>query len=193
MEADLKIPTLSIFLLIFMEYACFPISSEIVLPFAGGAAARNGTPFIMILALSVLAGILGTCLIYGIGYFGGAPLLARLTKRFPKTARPVDASHRFFEQHGALAVCVGRVIPICRTYISFIAGSALTPFSRFFFYTLAGITVWNSILLALGYYFYQYKDVFFTLYHQYKFGIVIAVLLAAIIFLIRRRIRGKAE
>ena len=37
--------TLAAFLLIFLEYACFPMPSEVILPLSGAVAALNGDSF----------------------------------------------------------------------------------------------------------------------------------------------------
>ena len=47
-------------LMILLEYACFPISSELVLPFTGAVARSEDVSFFLLLPLSVLAGLLGT-------------------------------------------------------------------------------------------------------------------------------------
>ncbi|MBP3702893.1 MAG: DedA family protein [Lachnospiraceae bacterium] len=181
----MKISTLGIFFLILLEYACFPISSEIVLPFAGGVAAGLKTPFLFLLIVSIVAGLIGTSITYAIGRYGGSPLLDRLMKRFPKTASPILASYRFFGDHGRGAVCLGRVIPICRTYIAFVAGAALTPYSSFLIFSSIGIGVWNLVLLSVGYYFYQYRHLIPSLYEKYKLLILFAAGTLLVLFLIR--------
>ena len=42
----------AMFVLIMLEYACFPVSSEIILPLAGGMAAGQGLffPYLVLLA-----------------------------------------------------------------------------------------------------------------------------------------------
>lgn len=182
----MKISTLGIFFLILLEYACFPISSEIVLPFAGGVAAGTKTPFPLLLLGSVAAGLIGTSITYAIGRYGGSPLLDRLMKRFPKTASPILASYRFFGDHGRSAVCIGRVIPICRTYIAFVAGAALTPFSSFLIFSSIGIGIWNLVLLSIGYYFYQYRLLIPGFYQKYKLFILIAAATFLVLFLFNR-------
>ena len=51
---------ISVFVLIMIEYACFPLPSEVVLPLCGAIAARNHFGFLTILILSIIAGILGS-------------------------------------------------------------------------------------------------------------------------------------
>ena len=74
---------------IFLEYACFPISSELILPFTGAVARTEQVSFFLLLPLSVLAGLLGTGLCYLAGYLGGDTVLTKISSRFPKQRRPL--------------------------------------------------------------------------------------------------------
>lgn len=171
----------AMFLIIFLEYACFPISSEIVLPFSGALARAENISFFLLLPLSVLAGTLGTGVCYLIGRLGGDALLTKLVKRFPKTQKGIDSSREKFTKYGAGAVCIGRIIPICRTYIAFVAGAAGQSPSVYFPYSFLGITLWNSALLSLGYFLQDNWGAVSGYYANYK-HLLIPVLLG-IVFL----------
>ncbi|MGN0505592.1 MAG: DedA family protein [Lachnospiraceae bacterium] len=180
----------ALFFIILLEYACFPVSSEIVLPFAGAFAHTYGFSYFLLIPLSVLAGILGTSVCYFIGKFGGSRLLDKLTTCFPKTKKGIDASREKFEHYGAFAVCFGRIIPLCRTYIAFIAGSVKQPYSQFFSYSLLGITVWNCVLIGLGYFLKSsWGDVQYY-YQEYKF-ILLLLLIPALALLLFYKLRRK--
>lgn len=47
---------IAVFVLILLEYACFPLPSEVVLPFSGAVASQNDWTFFAILGFSVVAG-----------------------------------------------------------------------------------------------------------------------------------------
>lgn len=184
---------IAIFFLILLEYACFPISSEIVLPLSGALAAGNNTPFIILLLFSTLAGVIGITITYALGLYGGSPLLDKLMARFPKTQKPILSSYRFFGNHGRAAVCLGRVIPICRTYISFVAGAAKEPYSSFLIFSSIGIITWNALLLSIGYYFYNYRNKVFEYYERYKLFVLIAAGVMITFFLLRYLTKPKDE
>ena len=171
-------------LIIFLEYACFPISSELVLPFSGAVARTENVSFFLLLPLSVLAGLLGTGLCYLAGRIGGEAVLTKLVKRFPKTEKAIDSSHARFDKYGAGAVCIGRIIPLCRTYIAFVAGAVGQSPSVYFPYSLLGITIWNSALLSLGYFLQDNWGAVSGYYDRYKqyllpvlIGIVVTIVL----------------
>jgi membrane protein DedA with SNARE-associated domain len=171
-------------LIIFLEYACFPISSELVLPFSGALARSEGVSFFLLLPLSVLAGLLGTGLCYLAGRIGGDAVLTKLVKRFPKTEKAITASRAKFKKYGAGAVCIGRVIPLCRTYIAFVAGAAKQSPSVYFPYSLLGITIWNSALLSLGYFLQDNWGAvsgYYDRYKQYLIPVLIGIVLIIVI------------
>lgn len=179
--------TPAILLLIALEYACFPISSELVLPVAGAIGAGCGIPLPLLVLYSSLAGLAGTSLTYAIGRYGGSPLIEKFMSRFPSAKKPILSSYRTFGNHGKSAVCLGRVIPICRTYIAFVAGACGQSYPTYAIYSAIGIMIWNSVLLTLGYYFYQFREQFFLYFNKYKTVILFAGLLLIVLLLVTRQ------
>ena len=177
---------LGLCLMILLEYACFPISSEIVLPFCGAFAKSYGISFFLLIPGSVLAGMMGTSFCYFIGRLGGSKVLTMLKTRFPKTKKGIEASEEKMERFGALAVCFGRVIPLCRTYIAFIAGSVKQPFSQFLSYSFFGITVWNCILIGLGYLLKSNWNEVQRYYEEYKIILIVTAVLLVFLCFIRK-------
>ena len=175
----------AMFLVILLEYACFPVSSEIVLPLCGALAAASGTSYPALILLSTLAGILGTCSCYAVGRYGGTAILERLTRRFPKTEKPLTASKSKFEHYGTYAVAIGRVIPLCRTYIAFIAGASGMKFIPYLISSLIGITAWNSILTGIGYVMQENWTYATALYEKYKDVMIPVLLIAGLVILYR--------
>ena len=189
-----KYGLLGLCLMILLEYACFPISSEIVLPFCGAIAKSYDISFFLLIPGSILAGLIGTSLCYLIGRIGGTKVLLFLKTRFPKTEKGITASEEKMERYGALAVCFGRVIPLCRTYIAFIAGSMKQPFGQYITYSLLGITVWNCILISLGYFLKSNWNEVQRYYEEYKvFLIATAAVVAFVCYLWKRFVKRKAH
>jgi len=169
-------------LMILLEYACFPISSEIVLPFCGAFAKSYEISFFLLIPGSVLAGLIGTSFCYAIGWIGGTKVLTFLRTKFPKTEKGIAASEEKMERYGALAVCFSRVIPLCRTYIAFIAGSMKQPYRQFLTYSFFGITVWNCLLISLGYLLKSNWNEVQRYYEEYKLFLVATA--AVVIFIV---------
>lgn len=142
---------IAIFISILLEYACFPVPSEIVLPFAGACAAFWGIPFTAVWLLSIAAALCGCMVCYIFGRAGGVPILTRISGRYRGAAEGIEASKRWFDKYGGISVMAGRVLPICRTYISFIAGMSQQPVYIFLGFSAVGAAVWNLLLTGFGY------------------------------------------
>jgi Uncharacterized membrane-associated protein len=186
---------IAMFIIILLEYACFPVSSEIVLPFSGAVASINHTNFFVILPLSVLAGLIGTGLCYALGWFGGGAIINAITRKFPKSKKGIDSAYEKFNTHGAVTVCIGRVIPLIRTYIALIAGAAKLNPVTYFTASALGITVWNTLLIGLGYILREnYKNVA-EYYSRYKHNLIpVFIIFAGIIianFIIKKMKKSK--
>ena len=98
----------------------------------------------------------------------------------------LDASQKKYEKYAVMSVCVGRLIPLCRTYISFIAGISRQNFLSYLGATAIGVTIWNSVLIGLGYIFAENWNIVTGYYNEYK-TILIPVLALLVVFLIFRR------
>ena len=74
-----------IFLIVLLEYMNLPgFPAGIIMPLAGIWAARGQISFAAAMALTVSAGLLGSWILYFLGRLGGAVLLPRYMRRFPK-------------------------------------------------------------------------------------------------------------
>lgn len=193
MDAVRDYGLIGVFVLILLEYACFPLPSEIVLPFSGAVASQSGWAYWEILLLSIIAGVLGALACYIIGYFGGYPLVEKIGRRFPKMQKGLDASRKKYVQYASFASGVGRVIPLCRTYISFIAGISRQNIWSYLLSTAIGVAVWNSVLLALGFLLAENWELATEYYEQYKMILIPIVLVVVAVLVIRFILRRRKK
>lgn len=135
-----------------IEYACFPIPSEVVLPFVGMGMASGAYGVVNGFLASLIGAIFGTLLAYLIGYIGGAPLIEWAKYRFPKTRKSLISLDKWFSKYGNFAVFITRIFPLTRTYVSFLAGSQKLDLLCFMGYSFLGIFLWNTTLISLGYF-----------------------------------------
>lgn len=61
-------------------------------------------------------------------------------------------AHDFFERHGIMAVIFGRFVPLIRTFVPLISGSAGFKFSRFVVGNFLGTLLWVLLAALAGYY-----------------------------------------
>ena len=189
-----KYGLVAIFLAVFLEYACFPVPSEIVLPLSGAVAAQGGFSFLSVYLICIAAGLGGSLLDYSLARWGGARLIEKLEGRFPKLAGGLEVTRQKFERYSTLSVGICRVIPLCRTYISFIAGLAKQDLGTFIGASTIGIAIWNALLVYMGYLLSENWQLVGEFYGKYKYAMLAIIVLAIFIYvLIKRRLGQKEE
>lgn len=174
---------IGVFFVVFLEYICFPIPSEVLLPFLGITIAKGKFSFVIVVILSTIAGIIGSLLCYFIGYIGGETFKNKLVKKFPKSQKTVIALNNWFYKYGKIAVFVARIIPLTRTYVSFIAGSERFSIKYFIAYSSIGILFWNNALIIIGYVVGDNLEKIEQILSNYTYVLVILLAIAIIIFL----------
>ncbi len=148
---------LAIFILMILESACIPIPSEVVMIFGGALSAGiliAGTSFhLNILAVACLGAagnLIGSYIAYIVGRTGGRTLVERWGKYVLLRHRDLDKAEVFFKRRGDLAVLIGRILPVVRTFISFPAGIAEMSVLKFGIFTLVGSLPWTFALAYIG-------------------------------------------
>ena len=140
----------AVFVLMFAESCGIPAPSEVIMPFAGAFAAAGH----LSLAGAILAGALGnlggSLLAWALAARYGEPLLLGPGRREIRPGHLASAD-RWFQRHGLLAVFLGRLLPVIRTYISFPAGLARVEPVRFSVLTFVGALPWCAALAVAGY------------------------------------------
>lgn len=172
---------IGIFIVVALEYACFPMSSEILLPLIGMLVYNGKLKYLFVVIISILAGIIGSTICYFIGVIGGAPLLNYSKVKFPKTKRVIDSLNRWFNRYGKIAVLIARVVPITRTYVSILAGAQKLNYLIFITYSSIGIAFWNTVLILIGYFLGDNFELITSLLKKYSN--IVAILIIIIIFI----------
>ncbi len=188
----------AIILVVFLEYACFPVSSEIILPLSGAVAATCGFGFFPVTLVCSIAGLLGTYLIYIISFYGAEKLETKLEQNLKHPDKQSGESgsknklawcNSFLNRWGKYAVCISRVIPLFRTYIAFAAGFYKMPQRDYLVWSFLGISVWNSVLIACGYALGSNPEWLSTYYSRYKYIILGIIAITASAFIIRNYLK----
>lgn len=172
-----------LFLVVCLEYACFPLPSEIILPFIGMSIPQTSLQFFPSFIVSILAGICGSSICYLIGFYGGAPLLNKWSKKSKNIRKATTKFNTWFNDYGCWAVLLARIVPLTRTYISLFAGINKMSLFDFFLYSIVGITFWNLALISLGLYLGNNWALIQSLLNTYS-KIIILILTLGGLFLI---------
>ncbi len=139
-----------IVLLMAIESACIPLPSELIMPFAGYLVFQGKMNLLWVATAGAIGCNLGSVIAYEIGCYGGRPLVERYGRWILMGRRELDWADRFFARWGYLAVFVGRLLPVVRTFIALPAGIARMPRLRFHVYTFLGSWPWCFGLAWVG-------------------------------------------
>lgn len=118
-----------------IESACIPIPSEIIMPFSGYLVSTGRFDLLLVATTGAVGCNIGSTLAYVVGCYGGRPLVEKWGAYIMMSRRDLDVTDRFFARFGGLAVLLGRLLPVVRTFIALPAGIARLPQLRFQIYT----------------------------------------------------------
>jgi membrane protein DedA with SNARE-associated domain len=181
-----------------IESVIIPIPSELVLPFAGflvgeGTSLEPLTGQPWNLALTTIAGtigaVVGALVAYGIGFFGGRPIIERFGRYLGISAEDLDRTETFFQRHGGKAAFLGRMVPVIRSLVSFAAGVAKMPLAPFVLFTALGSLPWTLLLVFAGQQLGSNWETIGTVLKQFEYavlGLLVAIAVAWIWFRIIR-------
>ncbi len=133
-----------------LESIGLPIPSEVIMPFAGYVVWEGKLTLIGITLAGTLGCLAGSLIAYGIGLWGGRPLLERYGKYVLIRKSELDRADGWFQKYGDSAVFVSRLLPIVRTFISFPAGIVHMDVKKFSLYTVLGSLPWCFALAYIG-------------------------------------------
>ena len=156
---------LGVALLVVIENVFPPIPSEIVLPFAGFVAqqsatadalnaAQSDTSVVGMMIAATIGSVIGALILYAISAAIGPERLRDFVERFGRWfgVKPSDLvrAEPWFDQRSAVAVLVGRCVPLIRSIVSIPAGFRRMKLTSFVVLTAIGSAVWNIALIGTG-------------------------------------------
>ena len=156
----------AVFLLMAID-AVFPAASELAMVYAGALAAgafagqhvdlfgsqisSHFWGFVVMASAGALGYLVGAIFGWAIGFYGGRPLLERHGGWFHLSGDKLERAERWFDRWDDLAVLLGRVAPVIRSFISIPAGVFRMPFWRYVVLTAVGSAIWAFALAGVGY------------------------------------------
>jgi membrane protein DedA with SNARE-associated domain len=194
----------AVFLLMVVD-AVLPAASELVMLYAGAVAAgafsgqhvvlfgeRIDSHFWAYVAMS-LAGVLGntvgSLIGWGIGAYGGRPLLEEHGRWFHLDREKLDRADRWFDRYGDAAVFFGRMAPVVRSFISIPAGVVRMPIVRFTVLTFLGCIPWCFGIAAAGWALGSSYEDFHHDFAYLEYAVLAFVILLVVWLIFRRRSR----
>ncbi|MBF0582713.1 MAG: DedA family protein [Magnetococcales bacterium] len=177
----------AIFLLMAAESSILPVPSELVMIPAGYLIAQGTLQPGGVVLASTLGSLFGSLASYALAFWLGRPLLLRFGKYLLITPHHLQQTEAFVARHGEISIFTGRFIPVVRHLVSMPAGLARMRLTPFILYTGVGATLWNMVLLLLGFLLREQQS---WLEAHLSWVVAAAVLFAAgvvAIYLVRQR------
>lgn len=183
---------LFLFAIVFCETGLFmaPFLPEESLLFVTGTLAAKGALNIWkITALLMLSNIIGECVNYYIGKRFGLKIF-KSTNSIIFNKKHIKRAQNFYDTYGGKTIIVGKFIPLVRTFIPFIAGTANVKFSTFIIYNMIGGIPWVALFILGGYFFGNIPIVSNNFELVILFIIFISIAPGIISILLKRRKRN---
>jgi len=183
--------------------AVFPAASELVMLYAGALAAgafsgqhvvlfanRIDSHFWAYVAMSLAGTIgytVGALVGWGIGAYGGRPLLEERGRWFHLDRTKLERADRWFERWGDWTVFVGRLTPVVRSFISIPAGVVRMPIVRYTVLTFLGSAVWCFAIAGAGWALGSSYEHFHHAFAYVEYAVLVAVILLIAWLILRWR------
>ncbi len=146
----------------------------------------------MILGL-IFAATAGNFVGYWFGYRTG-PMLYKRKDTFFFKKKYLKAAEVYYRKQGAIALIMGRFVPIVRTFAPIFAGVVKLDIKRFAFFNFAGAVLWISSLTLIGYFLGREFEKQIDQYVSYIIlGFIIITTIPLIIAFFKKSIVNKSE
>jgi membrane-associated protein len=178
-------------LLVFAEdvlFVGFVLPGETAAILGGVAAGFGHVPLPAILAVAIVAAIVGDSVGYEIGRRYGTRLLE--TRPLVRRRERIDAARRKLAARGGPAVFAARFVAFLRSTMPFLAGLSRMRYRTFLAYNAAGGIAWSTGIVLAGFFAGSSYQRIEKVFGPATAAIVVLVVLVALItWRIRRRRR----
>jgi membrane protein DedA with SNARE-associated domain len=184
---------IAVFVLMAAESCGLPFPSEVIMPVGGALVATGHLPLPGVILAGAVGNVVGSLAAYGLAARFGAPLLLGPGRWVGFSRSHLEMAQRWFGRYGLLAVFLGRMLPVVRTYISFPAGLAQVRLGPFSLLTLVGALPWCAALTAVGYILGANYERVSGPMEKIATGIAVVVLIIVVAWFVRGRTRPASE
>ncbi len=143
-----------VFAIVFLQIGVLPfffLPSNPFLFVCGAAWAASGLNITLLLAVLIVAAVLGNLTAYWLGNTVGQAFFVQYLK-WPNQAA-LDRTHVFFEKHGEKSFLISLFLPVIRTLAPFLAGVTQMHFAKFARSISLGAVIWVLVCVLAGYFF----------------------------------------
>jgi membrane-associated protein len=128
------------------------LPEESLLFVTGTLAAKGALNIWTITLLLMFSNVIGECVNYYVGRRFGARIF-KSNNSIIFNKKHIKKAQAFYDSYGGKTIIIAKFIPLIRTFIPFIAGTAEVKFTSFIFYNMIGSIPWVTLFIIGGYFF----------------------------------------
>ncbi|MCQ4081709.1 DedA family protein [Streptomyces sp. RB6PN25] len=177
--------------LIFVEDFGVPSPGETILIAAALYAGAGQLNIVAVIAIGIVAAILGDNVGYLIGRTGGHALVQRYGKYIFLTPERYEKAEKFFTRHGGKIVTVARFFEGLRQANGIIAGTTQMPWLRFLAFNALGAALWVGLWAGVGYAAGNHITAIYTQINRYSTYVLAAVGVLVVALVVRTVLRRR--
>jgi membrane protein DedA with SNARE-associated domain len=177
--------------LIFVEDFGVPSPGETILIAASLYAGAGQLNIVAVIAIGIVAAILGDNVGYLIGRTGGHALILRYGKYILLTPERFAKAESFFTRHGGKVVTIARFVEGLRQANGIIAGTTEMPWRRFLAFNALGAALWVGLWAGLGYTAGNHIITIYTQINRYSTYLLMALGLLLVALMVRAVLRRR--
>jgi membrane-associated protein len=173
----------------FVEYVFPPFPGDTILVAGGFFMSRGAIPFVPSMLALMSGSVIGSGAGWAIGYYATAHESTRKWVVRVVGADNLERLTQIYARYGAWILLANRFIPGIRGIFMMAAGVAKIPVGRVMLFGGLSAAIWNTFLIALGYFVSKSLENLLSLFESYThimIGVVVVLLLAFVIFRLKR-------
>jgi membrane protein DedA with SNARE-associated domain len=183
----------AIFFLLVFGIIGLPIPDETLLTFSGYLIYKGHLSLPLAFVSAVAGSASGITISYQLGRLFGHRVLVRYGKYIHLTEERLDRAHAWFARIGHWALTFGYFIPGVRHITAYAAGISDVAPHQFAIFAYTGTVLWVSTFLSLGYLLGERWEAVEKNIHYYLVWVAVAIVVAAVGYLVWRKWSGKPE
>ena len=177
--------------MLFLEDFGVLVPGETVLIASAFYAGLGQLNIFLVIAIGVVASIVGDNVGFAIGNYGGHPLVEKYGKYVFLTKERLDKAESYFNRHGGKIVAVARFFDGLRELNGIIAGISEMKWGKFLIFNIIGAITWVVFWSLVGYYGGSHIDTFLTVELYFTIAVVTLVIIRFILKRYKKKKSGQ--
>ena len=177
--------------LVLIEDFGVPVPGETILILAAVDAGTGRLNVFLVALLGFLGALLGDNIGFGIGHFGGRPLIERYGRYVFLTPERVAKATGFFDRHGGWIIIVARFIEGLRQANGIIAGISGIRWTKFLVFNAIGAALWVAVWTSVGYFSGSHINTIYNDATRYDADIALGLGVLLVAFIAFRVVRAR--